>query len=92
MADEKTIETTAEESSSSFNLVQQLRVLNAGFYDLQELFYVSSAGLRVLLMARKQMDGRGEMLLLHVNEDVKEILEMTGFANILTIKEDSQEK
>ena len=37
MADEKTIETTAEESSSSFNLVQQLRVLNAGFYDLQQM-------------------------------------------------------
>ena len=61
-------------------------------FDLQELFYVSSAGLRVLLLARKQMDGRGEMLLLHVNEDVKAILEMTGFANILTIKEHSQEQ
>ena len=44
------------------------------------------------MLAQKQMDGRGEMFLLHVNEDVKEILQVTGFAKILTIKEDSQEK
>ncbi len=73
-------------------VVKELEGVTELVLDFQELFYVSSAGLRALLLAQKQMDGRGEMFLLHVNEDVKEILQVTGFAKILTIKEDSQEK
>lgn len=46
--------------------------------------YVSSAGLRVLLMAEKQAKKSGcELILVQVNPEVMEVLEMTGFANIL---------
>ncbi len=54
--------------------------------DFAGLDYISSAGLRVLLLARKTMQGQGEMRLLHVNDVILEILEVTGFAEILTIE------
>lgn len=54
--------------------------------DLAKLEYISSAGLRVLLSLQKLMSKQGEMVLCNVNEVVKEILEVTGFINILTIE------
>ena len=53
--------------------------------DFEELEYISSAGLRVLLAAQKEMNKRGVMRLTHVNETIMEIFEVTGFADILTI-------
>ena len=54
--------------------------------DFSALEYVSSAGLRVLLAAHKTMAGQGTMKLIHVNEVVGEILEVTGFTDILTVE------
>ena len=54
--------------------------------DLSELEYISSAGLRVLLSAQKTMNKQGEMKVIHVNETVMEIFEVTGFSDILTIE------
>ncbi len=54
--------------------------------DFKELEYISSAGLRVLLMAQKKMSKQGEMKLIHVGETIMEIFEVTGFADILTIE------
>ena len=54
--------------------------------DFGEINYISSAGLRVLLGAQKKMNAQGSMELINVNEDVMDILEMTGFADILVIK------
>ena len=54
-------------------------------FDFQGLKYISSAGLRVLLSAQKTMNKQGEMKLLHVNETIMEIFEVTGFSDILTI-------
>ena len=54
--------------------------------DLKKLEYISSAGLRVLLGTQKKMQKCGEMKLTGVCEDVMEVLEMTGFADILTIE------
>lgn len=54
--------------------------------DFSALDYISSAGLRVLLVAQKEMNKKnGQMTLSHVNESVMEVLEMTGFTDILTI-------
>ncbi|MBQ1920547.1 MAG: STAS domain-containing protein [Selenomonas sp.] len=55
--------------------------------DFSELVYVASAGLRVLLLAQKRMKKQGSMKLTHVNEDVKDVLDMTGFIDFLTIEE-----
>ena len=54
--------------------------------DFEKLDYISSAGLRVLLAAQKIMTKQGSMKLLHVNESIMEILEVTGFVDILTIE------
>ena len=50
------------------------------------LEYISSAGLRVLLAAQKIMMKQGEMRVVHVNETIMEIFEVTGFSDILTIE------
>ena len=54
--------------------------------DLRELEYISSAGLRVLLTLQKHMNRQGTMELQNVNEVNMEVFEMTGFTDILTIR------
>ena len=54
--------------------------------DLEELDYISSAGLRVFLLAQKTMNEKGKMTVTHVNETIMEIFEVTGFSDILTIE------
>ena len=54
--------------------------------DFSKLDYISSAGLRVLLSAHKIMNARDGMKVKNVNEIVQEVLEVTGFADILTIE------
>ena len=53
--------------------------------DFKKLEYISSAGLRVLLSAQKKMQKVGSMKVTNVCEEVMEVFEMTGFADILTI-------
>ena len=54
--------------------------------DFSKLEYISSAGLRVLLSAQKAMGAKGGMKVTNVNEIVKEVFEVTGFTDILTIE------
>ena len=54
--------------------------------DVKGMEYISSAGLRVLLGAQKKMQKIGSMKVINVCEDVMEVFEMTGFADILVIE------
>ena len=54
--------------------------------DLENLEYISSAGLRVLLAAHKKFVRLNGMKVTNVKPEVMEIFEMTGFADILTIE------
>ena len=54
--------------------------------DFSKLEYISSAGLRVLLSAHKAMSGKGGMTVRNVNEIVREVFDVTGFSDILTIE------
>lgn len=54
--------------------------------DLAELVYVSSAGLRVLLALHKQLKNSGGLIVQNVSENVMEILDITGFTDLLTIR------
>ena len=54
--------------------------------DFSKLDYISSAGLRVLLSAHKAMSAKGGMKVKNVNEIVREVFDVTGFADILTIE------
>ena len=55
-------------------------------FDLEKLTYISSAGLRVLLLAQKKMNKQGSMKVIHVNEAVMEVFVTMGFADVLTIE------
>ncbi len=53
--------------------------------DFQDLEYISSAGLRVVLGARKAM-GDGAFSVRNLCSDVREIFDITGFSDIITIE------
>ena len=54
--------------------------------DVKGMEYISSAGLRVLLAAQKKMQKIGTMKVINVCQEVMEVFEMTGFADILVIE------
>ena len=55
--------------------------------DFKGLDYISSAGLRVLLGAKKQMNAKsGKMIIRNVNETVMDVFNVTGFSEIMTIE------
>ena len=54
--------------------------------DVKGMEYISSAGLRVFLVVQKKMQKIGSMKITGVCEEVMEVFEMTGFADILTIE------
>lgn len=56
-------------------------------FDLSELSYIASAGLRTLLVAQKRMKKQGDMRLRHVQDEVREVLDMTGFIDFLQIED-----
>lgn len=68
------------ELKDSINGVTKL-ILN-----FENLEYISSAGLRVILSAQKIMNKQGEMVIRNVNDVISEVFEITGFLDILTIE------
>lgn len=55
-------------------------------FDLNNLEYVSSAGLRIFLMSQKVMNKQGKMIVKNVKDVIMDIFEVTGFVDILTIE------
>lgn len=53
--------------------------------DFEKLDYISSAGLRVLLAAKKKIGPNGTIRVLHAKESIVELLEITGFLEILDV-------
>lgn len=77
--------TTAPELEAS--LKDSLDAVKELTMDLENLEYISSAGLRVLLATQKVMNKQGEMKVTGVNDVIMEIFEVTGFSDILTIEQ-----
>ncbi|HAW15526.1 MAG: STAS domain-containing protein [Clostridiales bacterium] len=75
---------TASELESS--LKQSLAGIETLIFDLKDMEYISSAGLRVLLSTQKIMNARGTMKIINVSETVAEVFEVTGFSDILNIE------
>ena len=54
--------------------------------DCTDMSYTSSQGLRIFLMLQKSVMARGgKMVLRNMNPQVKEVFDITGFSNIITI-------
>ena len=75
---------TAPELEAELN--KSLKDSDSLVLDFSKLEYISSAGLRVLLSAHKAMSSKGGMKVTNVNEIVREVFEVTGFDDILTIE------
>ena len=54
-------------------------------FDFEKLDYISSAGLRVLLSAQKTMNKQGTMTVANANAEIREVFDITGFSDILTL-------
>ena len=54
--------------------------------DFKDVAYISSAGLRVILKAKKLMSPNGEMKVTGANTMIMEVFEITGFADMITIE------
>ena len=54
--------------------------------DLAAVEYISSAGLRVLLGAVQQMEGKGGMIVRNPTQGVREVFDLTGFSRLFTIE------
>lgn len=76
--------TTAPQLEATLN--SALAGVTALKFDLEKLDYISSAGLRVLLSSQKTMNKQGSMVISNVSPEVKEIFDVTGFSDILTIE------
>ena len=65
---------------------ENLHEIKSLVLDFKCLEYISSAGLRVLLSAQKKLQKIATMKLINVCEEILNVFEMTGFADILTIE------
>ena len=78
------------DASNAQNLTDELGKSLDGvkelIFDFSQLQYIASAGLRALLMAQKRMNKQGSMTIRNVDETVMEVLEMTGFADLMNIE------
>ena len=59
--------------------------MNALVFDLKDLEYISTTGLRVLILAQKQMNSRGRMYLTNVGPDVMQTMEIKGLSEVFNI-------
>lgn len=67
--------------------IQQIGDISELTLDLEDLEYISSAGLRVLLVAQKLMKEKGKMEIVNAKPQVIDIFTVTGFIDILNIKQ-----
>ena len=77
---------TATAPEFDADVTQNLDGITNLILDFKDVNYVSSAGLRVLLSLQKKMMAAGEMKLIHVNEAVSDVFEVTRFDEILTFE------
>ena len=67
-------------------LKESLDGITSLILNFDELAYISSAGLRVLLSAQKIMKKQGSMVVVGASEGIREIFEVTGFFELLNIR------
>ena len=86
--DELVLKVVGELNTTSYPQLEEIVSKSLGniktlIFDFEKLEYISSAGLRVLLIAKKTMDKQGKMIVKNANKSVMDILTITGFVNIL---------
>lgn len=74
---------TASELEAALNPI--IPQVNAIVFDFTNLEYVSSAGLRVLMMTFKRLGGSG-VSIEHASDEVREVFDITGFSALFDIR------
>ncbi len=60
--------------------------------DMQEMDYVSSAGLRIFLLVAKKMKGKGgDFVFCTLQPNIYNVFEVSGFLSILSVYENRQQ-
>lgn len=60
---------------------------NTLIFDCAEMSYISSSGLRIVLITHKQVTGMGKKFIVrNLTPEVLTVFELTGFSRILTIE------
>ena len=77
---------TATSAEAEEILLPAIEGIDELVLDFTDIEYISSAGLRVLLLLYKKMSSQGEMKLVNVNEVVREVLDITGFLDIMNVE------
>ena len=77
------LDTTTSEMLEKELSLENVKTL---IFDLAELEYISSSGLRIILSTKKQMNTIGEMIVKNVKGNVKEVLDITGLSSVLNIE------
>lgn len=78
---------TSNASDFSKELLASLEQMSKLILDFSDLFYISSAGLRALLQALKQMKQQGgDMIIRNLSQEIRDVFRMTGFDQILTVE------
>lgn len=69
-------------------ILEEMESINKLDLDFSDLDYISSAGLRVVLMLHKTLSAKkGVLKILHPKEEVMDVFDMTGFSSFLNIEE-----
>ena len=55
-------------------------------FDFEKLSYITSAGLRVMSLAKRVMNRQGRMVLRNMQDDVREVFDITGLSDVLEIE------
>ena len=75
---------TAHELESEISAI--LPTVESLVREMEKLEYISSAGLRVILKTQKALAQKAGLKLINVSDDVREVFEITGFSDFLTIE------
>ena len=78
----------AESAPNLRAVVETLDEVSDLTLDFSRLLYISSAGLRVLMIAHRVVGEGGKIRVIHAKDVIRTVLEMTGFAAVLTIEDD----
>lgn len=78
--------TTSTQLEESFNKNYSDEISNV-ILDMKNLEYISSSGLRVILLIQKKLSvQKGKLTIKNICETVKDVFEITGFSDFLNIE------
>lgn len=80
------VNNAVEFGSKIYDKLDDLDDIKNLILDFEQVEYVSSMGLRILLELQKRMSAVGQMVLINVKKDIVDVFEMTGFDRILKIQ------